>query len=630
MKNSKKALCIALVVILICSIAAAALQTDFFKVSVRDINIATDNNEYIHALAFIPKNASASNKVPVVITSHGWLNTGEVQDAASIELARRGIMVIAMDATGHGLSSNPDGSIMESVYSIGMGMIPLVEYVTSGTLDFVDTDRVGVMGHSMGGMNSIATTQHYGSLYYAALEEAKAADSDGGAEITAEEQAYADSLNKVKASLPTGASPGGVDWTKIACNMGVLYGGLEEGGYSSSTGTAKLTGATPEALPLAQSVDPSVTSVEEGKFYGDAATGTLRVFYQPNTTHPLIHFDPASTADVIEFFTHCFGIQTTLGPKNQTFFIKELFNGVAMAALLYLMVPMLDLLLKVPCFASLRGVEGPKIPAPDTKEKKRKFWFGWALGAVISFVTAVITIKIYSFIFPAGFAKNTYLFPATTMNVVMLWTLFNTIWSFFWFFFNYKKDKAAGIRTDEMIGLKITGKEFWNTLGLAITVIGFTYAIVWFCKWAFQTDFRLWTPAIKTFNVEKLYTYIQYIPVFFAFYLANSLMVNGANRFEGVNEKKNLLILGIGNMLGCVTMWAVQYGKLILTGSVVWGPEWIGVLVINFCFWQLFLAPYFLRAFYKLTGKNWVGAMIVSSMYVLSGVMHTAIHLPLF
>ena len=61
MKNSKKALCIALVVILLCSIAAAALQTDFFKVKVRDINIAVDGNEYIHALAFIPKKASAEN-----------------------------------------------------------------------------------------------------------------------------------------------------------------------------------------------------------------------------------------------------------------------------------------------------------------------------------------------------------------------------------------------------------------------------------------------------------------------------------------------------------------------------------------------------------------------------------------
>ena len=34
--------------------------------------------------------------------------------------------------------------------------------------------------------------------------------------------------------------------------------------------------------------------------------------------------------------------------------------------------------------------------------------------------------------------------------------------------------------------------------------------------------------------------------------------------------------------------------------------------------------------FYKLTGKNWLGPLVLSSIYVLSGVMHTAIHLSFF
>ena len=102
----KKQMCIALILILIGRLAAMALQTDFGKVTVKDINVLTDDQQYMHALAFIPKEASKDNKVPCVITSHGWLNSGEVQDAASIELSRRGIMVIAMDAYSHGLSSN--------------------------------------------------------------------------------------------------------------------------------------------------------------------------------------------------------------------------------------------------------------------------------------------------------------------------------------------------------------------------------------------------------------------------------------------------------------------------------------------------------------------------------------------
>ncbi len=85
-------------------------------------------------------------------------------------------------------------------------------------------------------------------------------------------------------------------------------------------------------------------------------------------------------------------------------------------------------------------------------------------------------------------------------------------------------------------------------------------------------------------------------------------------------------MLALGNIIGCVLIWAVQYGKLVTTGSVLWGPQWIGVLVIAFCVWQLFLAPFLLRKFYQITGKNWVGPIIVSVLYVLSAVANTAIH----
>ena len=621
----KKRLAIALVVILVCSIAAMILQTDFGRVQVEDIYIPTEGHQYMHALAFIPKNASADNKVPCVVTSHGFLNSGEVQDAASIELSRRGIMVIAMDAYNHGLSS-AQADADPGINSVGMGMVSLVDYVTSGALEYVDTTRIGVMGHSMGGGNACNTVMYYGAKYNEAIEAAKDPESDGGAEITEEEQAAADAVNKISAALPTGVNPSSItDWNNVHCNLGILFGRLEETGSMTSVGTANILGASKEALALANSVDPSVTSVENGKFYGNIEDGTLRVLYQPLITHPLIHFSVRCTKDIIDFFTKCFKIDTKLGVWNQTFLLKECINGVAMVALFALMVPFCDFLLTIPVFASLRGVEGPKCPALDTPEKKKKFWTGWAICGVASFIFACIAVYTTQQVF-AIFGGVKHLYSATTMNGIMLWTALSAIFGFIWFFTAYKKDKAAGVRNDEMIGWKITWKEFWKSLGLAATIIGLIYVVVWFCKWAFNTDFRFWTPAIKTFQISKLWPFFQYWPVFFAFYLINSVMTNGANRVEGMSERKNLFICGLGNILGCGTMWLIEYGSLVLTGVVVWGAfQWLICLCICFCIWQLFLAPYFLRNFYKLTGKNWVGALVVSAIYVLCGVMHTAI-----
>ncbi len=150
MKNTKpeRILVIGLILILVGSLAASALQTDFYQVRIKDLYIQTEQQQTLHSLIFIPKKCSAENKCPLVVTSHGWLNSAEVQDAASIELSRRGIVVIAMDAITHGMSSNATG--VPGRDKAG-GMISWVEYVHSGLLDYVDLDRVGVMGHSMGG-----------------------------------------------------------------------------------------------------------------------------------------------------------------------------------------------------------------------------------------------------------------------------------------------------------------------------------------------------------------------------------------------------------------------------------------------------------------------------------------------
>ncbi|MCB2214039.1 hypothetical protein KQH50_01465 [bacterium] len=639
-KLSKPArnLLIGLIMILVGSFLASMLQTNFYNVRVKDFTIGTEQQQTLHALAFIPKECTAANPCPLVVTSHGWLNSAEVQDAASIELSRRGIVVISMDAITHGMSSNNTGVPGRDTAA---GMISWVEYATSGLLDYVDLDRVGVMGHSMGGLYSWTTLDYYGNLYFNAIEEAKLPDSDGGEEITPAEQAYADSLDKIWAGLPTGNAPRMVteennSYASIHANLGVLLGRYEEGGDSRTTGNSDIRGESKEAYDLINypngvlREDP-ITYVEEGVFYGNKEDKTLRVLYNPVITHPLIHFDPGSTKDVIQFFTYTFDINTSLSAGNQLFFIKELLNFVAMIGLFVIMVPLAQILMDHPAFEELQGEEGPKVPGLTTAKAKRRWSFGILLTGAVSFLTALLTWVIYDKIFTAGFmSAGQFWFPIPTANNVMTWTALMAIWSFFWFWFNYKRDEKEGLRTQEMIGWKISSKEFWKTLGLATLVIAVVYSIVWFCKWLFNTDFRIWTPAIKTFNPDKLLYFFQYWPVFFAFYLANSLLINGAMRVEGMKESKNLFLLGIANIIGPGLIVLVQYIPLFVTHNETWSRNswtfWIDPLVIGFTVFVLFPAPYLLRAFYKATGKNWLGPIVYSVMAVMILVMHNAIY----
>ncbi len=96
---------------------------------------------------------------------------------------------------------------------------------------------------------------YYGEQYFAAIEEAKLPDSDGGEEITEAEQAYADSFDKISAGLPTGNSPRLITdtsnpYASIHANLGVMLGWYEEGGRARTTGSSDIIGRSQEAYDL--------------------------------------------------------------------------------------------------------------------------------------------------------------------------------------------------------------------------------------------------------------------------------------------------------------------------------------------------------------------------------------------
>lgn len=635
-KMCRRLLCAAAALMLIGSIGAWMLQTSFFSVRVEDIHLPTNHQQTLHAIAYIPKSASAENKAPVVIVCHGWSDSAEKMDASCIELSRRGIVVISMDAYGHGLSSNIAG-LMPSSGIDGLGMVPLVDYCASGILDYVDTDRIGLMGYSMGGSALGGAMVHYGELYTAAYEQAQSAASDGGSTVTEAEQAYCDSLYPVNAILATA----NLDATVTRCfdtlhvNFGAVKGTHEETKAAVQAGEIE---GRPEgndivhfqtALGLLKTIDPEATDVRVNTYYGDKADGTLRVFYEPVTTHPLLVLFPNATTRIIEYWTYVWDIDTPLEAGNQIYLIKELLNLAALIGLLLMIMPVGELLLSVPCFSSLCGAEGPKVPAIQGKQKNM-FWIGIALNAGISYLTIIITFKLYGTplymkLFPNSMIAGSHTFSATGVSVIWVWMLLNTIWLAVWFWVNYFRDKKAGLRTPEMIGWTIGGAEFLKTLAFAACVFGAIYAIVGFAKWAFNTDFRFWAVAFKVFNVGKLWTWLVYFPLFFLFYLMNSLFVNGALRVENMSEKKSLLLAAASNALGVFVMIVIQYGCVAATGHVFYNSDWICAYWIGLCIWQLFIAPYYLRFFYKRTGKNWAGALIISSLYTMCAVGNTVI-----
>ena len=578
-------LCIALVLCLISCIGASLLQTDFGNVQIIKFKIPTDNGKWLSGNLFRPVSATAENKVPIVITSHGYLNNNQMQDISAIELSRRGIAVIAMDAYFHGDSSS-SSSYEDSGVIEGMGMIPLVEFAYS-QLDWVDNTKIGVMGHSMGGSNTWNTARHYGRLYMQALEKAQAPDSDGGKTITEEEQAYADSVNKVAAAFPTSSVRNTTDevMAEIHCNFGTNFGFYDEGAYRCVNGDGDLHDA-PEALAIVNSILPEseklTGTIEIAKMYGDPANDTLRVVYNPHEIHPWQHFSTESAGYTVDFFTTAFQMENPIPSSNQYWLWKELFNCIGLVGAALLIVPLATLLLKVPCFASLAGEEPKKLPALTTAKSKAFFWGSWCLSWIISWLSFIPIGKLDQYIFPEVTNRGlSNWFPQPTTNFILLWAVFNGIVGLALFWLSYKfVGSKNGVVPSEMWGIKISLKDFFKTLALAVCVfIGF-YSTVIFSQYFFQTDYRIWTLDIRAFTVDKLYVALQYWPLFFIFYLANSISINSSSRVAGQKEGFNLFIWALGNSLGVIILNAIQYGTVFATGVPHWQEDWLRPLVI--------------------------------------------------
>lgn len=620
-------LCAAVILMVFGGIGALVLQTSFGKTEVIEFKIPTGNGRYISGSIFKPEKATDKNQVPAVITEHGYLNNSKMQDINAIELSRRGIVVVAFDAYYHGKSSSTELPVLESTGAEGTGMIDMVEYVY-GNLDYVDNTKIGVMGHSMGGVATFGTLMYYGAQYQAAIEAAMSPDSEGGERITSEEQEEADRVNKVKAGFSSAIISMATEETMSAvhASLGISYGKYDEGNYDLARGNGDVTGDCREALAAVNSVmgeNEKIDSVTAGEYYGSAGNDTLRVIYNPSHIHPWEHFSAKTSGYVTTFFQKAFQMDSGMDAGNQVWFLKELFNCAAMIGLFLSVVPAAVLLLQMPVFQSLKGAVPKTVLVLDTRRQKSLFWMRWILCGLISAISFMPLSRLDRFIFPKTTAfQNAKWFTQPSTNFILLWAVFNGLAGLLIFWITYKSGKEKFSLKEA--GITIGIKAFFQTLLLALCIVGVFYGFVFISEYLFQTDFRFWVLGICTFTPDKLILALLYVPLYFVFYFAMSVSNNVMGRTGNGREWVNVFFCGLGNAFGVIVVNAVQYIKLFATGTAFWQEDRLYPMVVLPLIVLLFIAAWIGRSLYKATGKVWLGAMVNCMLVVMIGIANTA------
>lgn len=583
MKNPKRFLIIALLLILIGSAVAGYTQTAGGNIEVRDVRWVAPSGTMMSALLYIPKGVTAENPAPGIVATHGYFNSRETQDGFAIEFARRGYVVLAPDETGHGYSDPP-------AFADGFGGVNALAYMH--TLSFVDQDNIGLEGHSMGGWASLAAASAFPDGYKAIVLEG----SSTGAPFAAD---------------------GTPEWPR---NLAVVYSLWDE--FSAFMwGTPTAAGVVDgEKLKAAFG---TTETVEIEHLYGSIEDGTGRMFYQPRTTHPGDHLSTVAIGDAIKWFQMTLDGDNGLDPANQTWYWKEIGTLIALIGMVLLLFPVGALLLQTKYFAELE-----EKPAAS---KASKGW-GWWVAALITFALGPVTLFWGKDLPTILGIKASAWFPQEFTTSLAAWMVFLglvTILLFvLWHYVLNKEAKATG----DNYGLTWARKLNWGKIGksflLAFLVVFAGYFTLILVDFFFKTDFRFWVLAVKPMSPLQLrITFSYIIPLAFYFLILGTVMFAQLRRDDWSMTKAMLVNIGI-LMLGYLGLIAYQYIPLLSGGTMaIVGQELWSIIAFQFLPLMSIAAAVY-TWFSRKTGHVYVAgfimAMLITWIVVAEQVTHFA------
>ena len=650
-------LIVCILVIFLSSFIASAIQSNGWSIEVTDLRDAENegtaisltgeeteiNGKVVSGILFKPKDATADNPLPAVVLTHGYLNNREMQLQNAIELARRGFVVLTVDREGHG---NYENSGEQSAVMATSGLYDSVKYLYN--MDYVDKDKIGISGHSMGGMTTALTLSQDRQLglVSAGLIQAWSSFMGAGADVD---------VGMLKAQD---------DEFFFTTNEG------EDGTISReylSTRAAKtfIGNAELEGDVVSGAIYVNGQAVETTG--GQETEGAFRVVYEISGVHPQNHCSVEGANAVVNFFYNAFGTPNGyeyISEGNQVWWVKEAFSLIGMIGFFALIFPLVSLLLTTPVFRSLRVAKQQVVEetvvvtdetgAEQTMVCQKLVWDGANIPLQpkplkgvqknISYWLAAIGIMLFSGFsihsicteYGSKWFPNTQLYPQDTTNWVAMWAVCSALFSlavilFFWLantvvnkirygdnYLEYQENPfAAGKIATGLGGLL-------KTFVLALLVLGILMAVL-YTNWAIWTvDFRIWTLAVKVFDMGVLLPTIVRYGVFFGIFFIVSALFNETYRASNIPEWASTLINVFFNFFGVLLVIAIQYGEFTSTG-VMWQPDMnLGYIVLFPMVPILAIATVISRRMTAKTGNMWLGAFINTLLFTLITCSNTA------
>lgn len=602
----------AIAAMLISVIGTSAVQTCGGRITIKELSWETSAGHQLSAYLYKPRTATAQSPAPAIVTVEGWYNNKPMQDLYSIEFARRGYVVLALDMQGHGDS---EALKWEELYSDASGENSAVELV--GALPYVDKRKIGVTGHSSGGDmmgGAIALdNQRAVPLISAALYQASIPYDDTGADHRGDFGGR--SVGIIADQYDEFFFYGGFGLTSIGGTRDVkdvprnFIGNEEAKNFLNfNEGAAGFAG------------EP-----KSGNYYSKDVNGTnaYRVIFTPAITHPQVAFSSSCVASAIDFFGKALSVSNSIAAGNQVWQWKTLFNAIGLLAFFAFLGAFTVVMLDSRYFENLKAADVvAPLPSP-AGGRKRWFWgtaFLAALFSGLSFYVILDKVVIKKTII--GF------FPQTSTLAIGLWCVASGLFSVLLLWLSYRFGaKDSRISLSER-GVTLRQGTFWKTILLAALTLCAGLGILFFADYFFKADFRFFVIALRAFKAPTALITLRFLPFFLVFYVINSVSINCFNYNElGKKGWANIATLSLFNALGLIAYDIIQYASFSANGK----PPFRGTLGLSISgIWAypaiffLLVTPFVSREIYKRTKNPYIGGIINAVIVAVMCCANTA------
>jgi pimeloyl-ACP methyl ester carboxylesterase len=590
-------LAVCLILLVSSVIIAWLVQRDFGGVAVSNVTFENFNGISIRAKLLRPVEATASNPMPGLVYIHGYQNNRETSDGYAIELARRGFVVLAIDAVGRGNSGIPK-DLDDPNFDETFGGRSSLAYLKA--LPFVDEAAVGMMGHSLGA-----------------------------------EMAYAVALTDPSVRA---LSISGFAYTQEATaenprNMLMIIGAWDE--YRE-----RMTGVDDVEeewmnSPQTERVIP-ITNPQIGVTYGDFEAGTARRVFVPRAIHIQESHHRAAIAEAVTWMKQALNppAEQWIAPQRQIWPIKEWATLAAMVAGLTAILPLGLMLLRTRFFRPLQGPASGGYACTGREYVRRVVVNGTLMWLYLPLIFVLFGLHVY--IVPID-----SVFPMMMTNGIVWWFVASNLIGMLLFRRWFKRRAAEDGFTLLDLGISYRADRLaldWGQLGrtaiLAGVLFGFTYLSQHILEQIFIVDYRFIFPFASDLTLYRAGLFLIYFPfLLVGFVLLGTFLHGQIRRHRKETWLKTFISWSISNAFALVAPMVlflmVQYVPLLTTGAIPFvGP---GGMLASFTMNLFHVIGVLLVTtpistwFYQLTGKIYLGALvnaaIVTWMFTSSQVI---------